>query len=58
MANKHMKRSSMWLILRNINQNYNKVSPHTNQNYQHQKIYEWYILETIWRKGNSPTLLV
>ena len=26
---------------RNVNQNYNEVSPHTSQNGHHQKIYKW-----------------
>ena len=38
-ANKHMKRCSTLLIMRNANQNYNEISPHTSQN-DHQKVYK------------------
>ena len=34
------------------------VSPHTNQNGHHEKIYKQEMLEMIWRKGNPPILLV
>ena len=37
---------------RNANQNYNEVSPHTDQNGHHQKVYNQYMLERMWRKGN------
>ena len=37
-ANKHMKRCSILLIIRKMYQNYNKVSPHMSQNDHHQKI--------------------
>ena len=41
MANKHMKRSSISLIIRgNANQNYNELSLHTGQNGYHQKVYK------------------
>ena len=43
---------------RNANQNYNEVSPHTDQNGYHRNIYKQKILETMWRKGNPPALLV
>ena len=38
MANKHMKRCSILLIIRKMYQNYNKVSPHLSQNDHHQKV--------------------
>ena len=42
----------------NANQNHDEISPHTCQNGHHQKIYKQQMLEGVWRKGNSPTLLV
>ena len=39
MANKHIKRcSTSLIIIRNANQNYNEISPHTSQNGHHQKV--------------------
>ena len=40
MANKHMKRCSTLLIMRNANQNYNEISTHTGQNGPHQEVYK------------------
>ena len=37
MANKHMKRCSKMLVIR---QNYNEISSHTGQNGHHQKVYK------------------
>ena len=54
-----MKRCSTLLIIkRNANQNYNDVSPHTGQNGHHQKIYKQKMLEGAWRKWDPLTLLV
>ena len=36
----HKKMSSVTNYLRNANQNYTEVSPHTNENDHHQKIYK------------------
>ena len=41
MANKHMKSCSTLFIIKNANQNYNEISPHTSQNGPHQKIYKY-----------------
>ena len=43
---------------RNANQNHNEVSPHTSQNGQPQKVYKTTYAGEVWRKGNSPALLV
>ena len=37
---------------RNANQIYNEISPHTDQNGHHQKLYKQQMLERVWRKGN------
>ena len=34
------------------------VSPHTGQNGYNQKVYKSEMPERVWRKGNTPTLLV
>ena len=34
------------------------ISPHTGQNFHHQKIYTQYMLEREWRKGNPLALLI
>ena len=40
MANKHMKRCSTLLIMRNANQNHNEISPHTGPNGHDQEVYK------------------
>ena len=42
---------------RNANQNRSEVSSHSSQNGCHQKVYKQ-MLERVWRKRNSLTLLV
>ena len=46
---------------RNANQNYNEIPPHTSQNGYYQKKKknpQQQMLETVWRQGNPPALLV
>ena len=54
MVNKHMKICPLPVII----QKYNEVSHHTEQIRHQQKIYKWYMLEKVWRKGSHSTALV
>ena len=47
MVNKHEKMLNITHDYRNATQNYNEVSPHTDQNVHHQKIYEQKLLERV-----------
>ena len=59
MANKHMKRYSVSLIIkRTANQNQNEVSSHTSQNGHNKKKATNKMLERVWSKGNPLTVLV
>ena len=49
MANKHMKRCSTLLIIKN--QNYNEISPHTSQNGHHKKVYNKKCFRGCGQKG-------
>ena len=40
MNKRHRKRCSTSLSIRDANQNYNEISPHTSQNGHHQKVYK------------------
>ena len=43
---------------RNANQNHNEIPPHTCQNGYYQKDNKIQVLVKIWRKVNTPALLV
>ena len=43
---------------RNANHDHYEVPSHTGQNGCYQKVYKQLMLERVWRKGNSLTLLV
>ena len=45
-------------VTENKNQNYNEISPHTDQNGHYYKIYKQLTLERVWRKRNPLALLV
>ena len=45
-------------VTKNTNQNYNEISPHTDQNGRHYKIYKQLMLLRVWRKRNPLALLV
>jgi len=49
--NTHEKMFNITNSLRNANQNYEEVPPHTSQNGHHQKVYKQYMLERVWREG-------
>ena len=49
--NSHEKMFNITNSLRNANQNYEEVPPHTSQNGHHQKVYKQYMLERVWRDG-------
>ena len=57
----HLKANGMFNIIhyqRNANQSHNEVPFHTGQNGYYQKVYKQQLLERVWKKGDSVTLLV
>ena len=56
-ANKPWKDAQYFSLLEKSNHNYNEISPHTDQNGHHQKIYKQQVLERVWRKGDPLALL-
>ena len=53
----HEKMLNITHYQRNENQNFNEVQSHAGQNGCYPKVYKQYILESVWRKVNLPTLL-
>ena len=54
----HEKMLNITHYQRNANQNHNEVPLHASQDGCYPKVYKQQMLETVWRKGNSLTLLV
>ena len=57
MAKKYEKMLSITHYQRKLNQNHNEVPLHASQDGCYPNVYEQWMLERVWRKGNPLTLL-